>query len=197
MNFKYCVIGDVCYQFMRGTEDEETREENEFREQENIIPFKKYDMYQASQGSNNALTGSSYNGFIIKSEQDPNTTLNLENAKDLIRKLLTMDPNERITAEQALNHPWFKEQKSQEIYNSINDKDTMKSLISNLKLYKRTSVIQETALAYLVHNFPQFKDVINACKLFNQIDKSGDGKITKEELYRGLHERSFVRHIRM
>ena len=84
MNFKYCVIGDVCYQFMRGTEDEETREENEFREQENIIPFKKYDMYQASQGSNNALTGSSYNGFIIKSEQDPNTTLNLENAKDLI-----------------------------------------------------------------------------------------------------------------
>ena len=84
MNFKYCVIGDVCYQFMRGTEDEETREENEFREQENIIPFKKYDMYQASQGLNNALTGSSYNGFIIKSEQDPNTTLNLENAKDLI-----------------------------------------------------------------------------------------------------------------
>ena len=110
-------------------------------------------------------------------------------AKDLIRKLLTMDPNERITAEQALNHPWFKEQKSQEIFNRINDKDTMRTLITNLKLYKRTSVIQETALAYLVHNFPQFKDIVNACKLFNQIDKSGDGKITKEELYRGLSER--------
>ena len=112
-----------------------------------------------------------------------------KSAKDLIRKLLTMDPNDRITAEQALNHPWFKEQKSQEIYNRINDKDTMRSLIRNLKLYKRTSVIQETALAYLVHNFPQFKDIINACKLFNQIDKSGDGKITKEELYKGLEER--------
>ena len=110
-------------------------------------------------------------------------------AKDLIRKLLTMDPNERITAEIALNHPWFKEQKSQEIYNSINDKNTMKTLISNLKLYRRTSIIQETALAYLVHNFPQFKDIVNACKLFNQIDKSGDGKITKNELYKGLGER--------
>ena len=84
MNFKYCVIGDVCYQFLRGTDDEKTKEDIEFREQENIIPFNKYDMYKASQGLNNTLTGSSYNGFIIKSEQDPNTTLNLENAKDLI-----------------------------------------------------------------------------------------------------------------
>ena len=84
MNFKYCVIGDVCYQFLRGTNDEQTKEQKDFREQENIIPFNKYDMYKASQGENNALTGSSYNGFIMKSEQDPNTTLNLENAKDLI-----------------------------------------------------------------------------------------------------------------
>ena len=108
---------------------------------------------------------------------------------DLIRKLLTMDPGQRISAEDALNHPWFKEYKSQELYNRINDRDTMKSLINNLKNYRRTSVIQETALAYLVHNFPQIKDVVNACKLFNQIDKSGDGKISKEELYKGLSEK--------
>ena len=108
---------------------------------------------------------------------------------DLIQKLLTMDPNQRITAEQALNHPWFKEFKSQELYNRINDKNTMKTLINNLKSYRRTSVIQETALAYLVHHFPQFKDVVNSCKLFNQIDKSGDGKITKDELYKGLAEK--------
>ena len=30
------------------------------------------------------------------------------------------------------------------------------------------------------------KDVINACKLFNQIDINGDGKITENELYKGL-----------
>ncbi len=108
---------------------------------------------------------------------------------DLIKRLLTMDPNSRINAEQALNHPWFKENKSQESYNQITNRDTIKSLISNLKHYKRSSIIQETALAYLVHNFPQIKDVVNACKLFNQIDKSGDGKITKEELYRGIGER--------
>ena len=93
-----------------------------------------------------------------------------------------MDVKQRISAEQALNHPWFKENKSQELYNKINDNDTMRILIENLKKYKRTSVIQETALAYLVHHFPQIKDVTNSCKLFNQMDKSGDGKITKAEL---------------
>ena len=112
-----------------------------------------------------------------------------KSALDLIRKLLNMDINQRISAEQALNHAWFKENKSQELYNQINDNDTMKNLIENLKNYKRTSVIQETALAYLVHHFPQIKDVINSCKLFNQIDKSGDGKITKAELLKGLSER--------
>jgi calcium-dependent protein kinase len=112
-----------------------------------------------------------------------------KNALDLIKKLLTMDVNERINAEQALNHPWFKDNKSQELYNRINDNGTMKTLIENLKSYKRTSIIQETALAYLVHHFSQIKDVVNSCKLFNQIDKSGDGKINKDELLKGLSER--------
>ena len=112
-----------------------------------------------------------------------------KNALDLIKKLLTMDINRRINAEQALNHTWFKENKSQELYNRINDNGTMKTLIENLKSYKRTSVIQETALAYLVHHFPRIKDVVNSCKLFNQMDKSGDGKISKAELLKGLSER--------
>ena len=84
MQFKYCVIGDVCYQYMRGTPDETSKEEIDFRELENIIPFEHYDMYKASQGQNPNLTGSSYNGFILKSDQDPNTSINLENSKDLI-----------------------------------------------------------------------------------------------------------------
>ena len=112
-----------------------------------------------------------------------------KSALDLIRKLLTMDVDQRINASQALNHPWFKENKSQELYNQINDHETIRNLLENLKLYKRTSTIQETALAYLVHHFPQIKDVVNSCKLFNQIDKSGDGKISKAELFKGLSER--------
>ncbi len=109
-----------------------------------------------------------------------------KSARDLIKKLLVKDKNKRITAQEALNHVWFKEKKAKELYNQIRDENIIKKLIHNLKTYKRESVIQETALAYLVHNFPQMVDVVNACKLFNQIDLNGDGKVTEKELYKGL-----------
>ena len=109
-----------------------------------------------------------------------------KNALDLIQKLLTRDVQKRISAKEALDHPWFKEQKSKELFNEILNEKVVENLLNNLKKYKKNSIIQETALAYLVHNFPQMKDVINACKLFNQIDSNGDGKITEHELYKGL-----------
>ena len=108
------------------------------------------------------------------------------NCLNLIENLLKYNDNERFSAEQALNHVWFQDFKSKELYNKITDRDAIKTLFKNLKNYKRTSIIQETALAYLVHQFPRIKDVINACKLFNQIDNNGDGKITETELYNGL-----------
>ena len=109
-----------------------------------------------------------------------------KSGKDLITKLLNSDPQKRISAEEALNHQWFIENKSKELFNQINDENILKKLIENLKSYKNESAIQETALAYLVHNYPNLKDVINACKLFNQIDTNNDGKINKEELIKGL-----------
>ena len=105
-----------------------------------------------------------------------------KNGIDLIQKLLIMDPKKRISAQDALLHPWFKDHRSKELFNQIKDETTLKKLIANLKAYRKDSIIQETALAYLVHNFPQMKDVVNACKLFNQIDVNGDGKINKAEL---------------
>ncbi|KAK6175625.1 hypothetical protein SNE40_014041 [Patella caerulea] len=46
---------------------------------------------------------------IIKSDYEfdsPYWDAISENAKDLIRKMLMLEPNKRITAEQALKHPW-------------------------------------------------------------------------------------------
>ena len=47
MEFKYCVIGDVCYQYMRGNLEENSEKEENFRIEENITPFKKYQMYRS------------------------------------------------------------------------------------------------------------------------------------------------------
>ena len=110
-------------------------------------------------------------------------------AKELIQNLLIMDYHKRISAEDALNNIWFKKNKSKELFNEIKDKQMIEKFVKNLKEYKSESVIQETALAYLVHNFPQIDDIVNACKLFNLIDINGDGKITKNELFEGLNKK--------
>ena len=107
-------------------------------------------------------------------------------AADLISKLLERDIKKRINAETALNHPWFDVFKSKEILNDIQDKDTIKRFVENLKNYQCNSIIQETALAFLVHNYPDLDEIVNACKLFGKVDLNENGKITVDDLNKGL-----------
>ena len=46
MIFKYCVIGETCYQYIRDKEELKNEKENKFRKEENIIPFQKYEMLE-------------------------------------------------------------------------------------------------------------------------------------------------------
>ena len=107
-------------------------------------------------------------------------------AADLISKLLERDIKKRINAETALNHPWFDVFKSKEILNDIQDKDTIKRFVENLKNYQCNSIIQETALAFLVHNYPDLDEIVNACKLFGKVDLNENGRITVDDLNKGL-----------
>ena len=109
-----------------------------------------------------------------------------ENTRDLISKLLERDINKRINAEQALDHKYFCEFKVKDLLNEIKDKKQVEKFIENLKKYKRKSILQETILAYLIHNFPELEEITEAYKLFDKIDSKGNGKITNEELYIGL-----------
>ena len=127
----------------------------------------------------NVLNGV-YNKNFLKSCSS--TTL------DLIGKLLEIDYKVRINADQAMNHHFFKQFEIKDLINDIEDESIIKKLIDNLKNYKCQSIIQETAMAYLVHNYPDLEDVENAIKLFNKIDINGDGKITSEILYKGIYK---------
>ena len=107
-----------------------------------------------------------------------------QNAKDLITKLLKYNPQERITALEALNHPWFN---TPDIAN-INYLDNGKiiELLSNLDKYKSYNIIKCAILAYLVHINSDIKEYIEAGKLFNSLDMDHDGKLDKNELINGF-----------
>lgn len=106
-------------------------------------------------------------------------------AIDLLKKLLVVNPNKRISAEDALNHKWFNKMKIKEKLSELPVR-IMKELLSNIYNYHPDKVLQQAALAYLVHNNPQMKEVHNACSLYIKIDKNNDGLIKRNEFSTGL-----------
>ena len=110
-------------------------------------------------------------------------------AKDLINKLLQYDPKKRISAEEALEHPWFKtaEFKKKDKINTIPHELAMQ-LITNMTKYKSNNMLKCAAIAYLVHHLTNTEECMEASKLFNKIDLNSDGKIEKHELIQGLQK---------
>ena len=82
MMFKFCVIGDVCYEYIRN-EGEGSIEENNFREEENIIPIHKYEMFDKFLNNDENINENKYKGYILKTK-DKKVKLSLENQKDII-----------------------------------------------------------------------------------------------------------------
>ena len=101
--------------------------------------------------------------------------------KDLINKLLIYEPEKRLTAFEALKHPWFKVTNSNILYNNITKEEVLK-YIQNLLNYKINSKFEELVLAYIVHNMPLPKEAKSAIKLFKLANKNEDGKLLRNEL---------------
>ena len=105
--------------------------------------------------------------------------------KDLIEKLLTYRPSQRLTALQALNHPWFKITDSNILYDNVPKSDVI-NCIKNILTYNINYKMEELFLAYIIHNIPREKEAKSAIKLFKLVNENGDGKLQKDELRQTL-----------
>ena len=105
--------------------------------------------------------------------------------KDLIQKLLVYQPKKRLTAIQALQHPWFKITDSNILYDNVPKNDIIQC-IKNLLTYNICSKLEELVLAYIIHNIPRPKEAKSAIKLFKLVNEVGDGKLLKKELKKTL-----------
>ena len=101
--------------------------------------------------------------------------------KDLIQKLLVLEPEKRLTAIEALKHPWFKVTNSNILYNNISKEDVLKC-VQNLLNYQINSKFEELVLAYIIHSMPRPKEAKASIKLFKLANKNEDGKLLRNEL---------------
>lgn len=107
-------------------------------------------------------------------------------SRDLLDKLLVKDMEKRISAKEALNHEWFKNYHGRALFSNFR-LDEIQQYIHNLCSYCSESKISQLVLAFLVHNIPISTSTYNILKLFRLFNISGDCKLTKEELKKGLY----------
>lgn len=117
---------------------------------------------------------------------EPFITQTSKACQQLLFDLLRRDPKSRISVSDALQSKWFKEFETKRMLNYISDEAVIRDLVHNLKSYRRKSVIQETAVSYLIHHLSRNDDIINATKLFRIFDKNNEGTISQDELLGGL-----------
>jgi len=106
-----------------------------------------------------------------------------EDAKNLIRNLLKMNPRDRFTAQLTLNHDWIKNRAPKA--KSVNLSDG--SLINNMKSFRSSNKLKKAALATIASQLND--DKIKALReTFVALDSNGDGLLTPAELKEGLEK---------
>lgn len=103
-----------------------------------------------------------------------------DGAKDLITKLLVLNPTERYTVEQALHHPWIVQtDELSELPLSLD--------IGSLRSFVETRKLQKTVMMYIASQCSD-NEIIQLKQTFLRLDTNGDGTLTINELEAGLAE---------
>lgn len=103
-----------------------------------------------------------------------------DSARDLVKKLLCIDPNTRLTATQALAHPWMKEKKSQQPLRApeIN-------VFESLKNFSGFSELKKVVIDVIAFSLDS-ESTEESQEYFHYIDSDGNGTISVDELRNSL-----------
>ena len=104
-----------------------------------------------------------------------------DEAKDLINKMLTYEPEKRLNAHQVLTHPWFTTFKGKE----KTDKKLAQTALDNMKRFKRNKQFEQATISFIINQLTTKEERNELMKIFTEWDKNGDGVLSKEEILEG------------
>lgn len=110
-------------------------------------------------------------------------------ARDLLFRLLTYDHTKRITASQALEHPWFTEQSSvdKDAESIKRLKSTHSDVVQNIRTFESRNKFRKEVLRIMVTllSDEETKKLRGAFRIF---DINNTGEVTVEELHQVMNE---------
>jgi calcium-dependent protein kinase len=98
-----------------------------------------------------------------------------DQAKDFVKRLLVVDPKARMTAAEALNHPWISNQ------GHIADADVPREVLENLRCFAQLSHLRRAALSMLAYTLTS-DELSDLHDVFLSIDHNKEGTIQPGEL---------------
>ncbi|CAL1399333.1 unnamed protein product [Linum trigynum] len=102
-----------------------------------------------------------------------------ESAKDLIRRMLSSHPKERLTAHEVLCHPWICE-------NGVApDRALDAAVLTRLKQFSAMNKLKKMALRVIAESLSE-EEIAGLKEMFKSMDTDGSGAITFDELKAGL-----------
>uniref|UniRef100_A0ACD5UMS3 Uncharacterized protein n=2 Tax=Avena sativa TaxID=4498 RepID=A0ACD5UMS3_AVESA len=101
-------------------------------------------------------------------------------AKDLVRKMLNRDPGKRLSAHEALCHPWVC------VDGVAPDKPLDSAVLTRLKQFSAMNKLKKMALRVIAENLSE-DEIAGLKEMFKMLDTDNSGQITLEELKIGLH----------
>lgn len=98
-------------------------------------------------------------------------------AKNLISKMLEVNPLKRITAQEAYSHPWI-----QSFESPIIKPNLLEVVSSNLKSFQETSKLQRAVIRFIASQLLTLTEKNELTSIFINLDTEGTGKITEDQL---------------
>lgn len=107
-------------------------------------------------------------------------------AKDLISQMLTLEPSERPSCREVLNHKWFNKDENTQIGNNLYLENMRKHEV--ILVNQTNSQLIQAILTFIATNIVHHKDTKELEVLFKKLDKNQDGRLSKDELSEGFRK---------
>lgn len=127
-------------------------------------------------------SGKNERQIIDNAKRNPFNPLNFKfqgvsaDAIDLIVKLLKLDLRERISAVEAVNHPWVQS------FRSSTTSVDLTLAVNNLRSFNATLKLKDAVYTFLATNAIAKEELKTLRESFQAFDINSDGKLSREEL---------------